>query len=296
MRAWLFGICILIAPGALDAQVRSVEIPACGSPAVADSDGDSLGDECESRLAHAFAPELVVRAGGCNWDTSRVPHRLGGAYLFAVAPRPGGARVLYLPAYFMDCGWSGLKCALPWVNCSPHAGDSEFIAIDAVLDSVTKRWRPDAVFLSAHCFGRSGGDCRWYRGGELEGFTWNAVSPTIWVADGRQANYPNVDACDRGHHRIDSCDRHDYRYRYPIEDADQNIGSAAKPNPESGCLEGAMLANPRVAEEALECMWTPDRPFRGWQSSGSGVTGYWRYLIEVAALGIVPSNGGSDGG
>src|SRR5690606_3383380 len=137
----------------------------------------------------------------------------------------------YLPAYYRDCGWAGAKCLLPFVNCAPHAGDSEFVVVDAVRRG--DRWVTAAVFLSAHCFGGSGADCRWYRGLEVERFAWaDGVAlgaPIVWVAEGRQANYPGRAACDRGHHRIDTCDANRLAYRYPIASTAQNIGSRARP-------------------------------------------------------------------
>ena len=49
-----------------------------------------------------------------------------------------------------------------------------------------------------------------------------------------------------------------------------------------GCVRGADLRTPGVEADAEECMWRPNALFRGWQGSGRGVTGYWRYLSEIA--------------
>ena len=140
-------------------------VAAC--PGGVDSDFDGLSDSCELEVATQFAPIFVVSPSACNWDASA--ERLGGAYLFGVSPIPDGLRISYLPAYLDDCGWAGPKCLLRWRGgCDPHAGDSEFIALDLATDTLRGGWRVDRVFLSAHCFGRGDDDCRWYSPGELQ--------------------------------------------------------------------------------------------------------------------------------
>ena len=133
-----------------------------------DEDRDGLSDDCELAYAATFAPVLRTAARGCNWDAQN--ERLGGGYHFAVIPVDAQtAHVFYLPAYYRDCGWSGAKCKVPIMDCSPHSGDSELIAIEVSTANVD---RPvvQAVFLSAHCFGGSDADCRWYGGEELRRF------------------------------------------------------------------------------------------------------------------------------
>lgn len=269
-------ICIILI---ICASVGELAGQATDRPAAAPCvDGTAtLSAACRAALAERFAPTLIVAPGGCNWDTST--RRLGGGYFFAVERLDTVVRIAYLPAYFMDCGWRGPKCWLPGVDCSPHAGDSEFIAVDVFADSVNG-WRVVGVFLSAHCFGRSSSNCRWYRGKELATFGWQGSSPEVWVADGRNANYPSRTACDRGHHNIDTCDRNTARYRIPIDSA-RDIGSRSSPARDGGCYAGSELATPVGEPRAVECFWR-DQPFRGWISSAPGVTGYNRYLREVA--------------
>ena len=122
--------------------------------ATEDGDRDGLDDRCELSLARAFAPALMVAPGGCDWDDGVSPARLGGGYYFGVQPvsDTGDIRIAYLPAYYRDCGWGGLKCWLPYVDCSPHAGDSEAIFVD-VASTSDGRWQTRALFLSAHCWG-----------------------------------------------------------------------------------------------------------------------------------------------
>lgn len=251
-----------------------------------DADGDGLSDQCELDLAARFAPVLVVSAAACNWEPET--ERLGGAYLFGVHPTANGLRLVYLPAYFMDCGWSGAKCLLRWRGgCDPHDGDSELIAVDIVPGAFGQGWELDRVFLSAHCFGGSDGDCRWFARNELQRFG-DAV--LVWVAEGKNANYRTKSACDSGHWHFDTCDRNDVTVRYPIRSVLQNIGSRQAPFPhhrdEPGCVVAAEL--PFVAgRPGRECLWTDDR-FHGWSDGlGKGSTGYRRYLESVADFGVV---------
>jgi hypothetical protein len=55
-------------------------------------------------------------------------------------------------------------------------------------------------------------------------------------------------------------------------------------------MTGSSLAVP----DEEECVWTIGALFRGWQAVEGGVTGYWRYLHEVAEMRRV--GGGSNGG
>jgi hypothetical protein len=283
--------CIIVAAGGLLALILLSAAPAsqpvfaqvtasyCPDARDADADGDSLPDSCELQLARQFAPVLTV-GRVCNWDG--VAPRPGGGYFYAVQPVGTVIRVAYLPAYFDDCGWSGVKCRVPMVDCSPHAGDSEFIAVEISVR------QPGAitvtgVFLSAHCFGRSGKNCRWYRGSELSDFEWQDGAPIIWVADGRNANYPTQRACDKGHHSLDTCDNATFRSRFPVNPG-KNIGSRKLPAPAGGCIKGEQLRSSLIDPAAIECFWNPAARFRGWRSGAPGVTGYHRYLTEIAGF------------
>lgn len=244
----------------------------------ADSDFDGITDRCELAFASAAAPILVVRAGGCNWDSAAM--RTGGGYFFAVQPVDSVIRVAYLPAYFRDCGWRGVKCWLPYVDCAEHDGDSEFIAID-LKRSVGGAWKVSELFLSAHCFGRHGKACRWYGSGDLGRFNFEGPHPVIWVAEGRNANYPDKEECDRGLRSIDTCDHNEFRYQFPLH-AEHNIGSRLRPETPGGCVYGRELNTGLVDANAMECFWVADRLFAGWQKHGPGVTPYTRYLHDIA--------------
>jgi hypothetical protein len=277
---------LLLYAGSGVAAVDPVIIPECAvqaEGAETDADGDGLSDRCEYALAWTFAPLLFVRAGGCNWITESDPPRLGGGYLHAVSPAAGGIRVAYLPAYFVDCGWRDRRCLLPFVNCAPHEGDSEIIVVELAPAVDSGAWTVSGVFLSAHCFGRGSRACRWYRGEALDRFRWHGAAPVIWVAEGRNANYPSWQACNAGHRTMDTCARHDTSYRFPVWFGG-NIGSRTVPIGSHGCLRGGDLPSGGADPAHIECLWDPGAAFRGWQSAGRGVTPYERYLREVAGF------------
>jgi hypothetical protein len=256
---------------------------ASASASAGDSDRDGLSDACELAVAQAFAPELDIATGACNVIGTVSGPQLGGGYLFAAAPIPDGIRVAYMPAYFRDCGWHGFKCHLPGVDCTPHWGDSEFIAVDLIARNDT--YELTGVFLSAHCFGRSGGDCKWYRGEDLAKFRWSGAHPIVWVANGRNANYASRGACDRGHWRLDTCSGGRARYRFPLTAA-RNVGSRSAPSTPRGCITSHFVdaMNTHTSKLAEECIWDGAANFRGWQTGVAGVTPYSKYLEVYAGM------------
>ena len=263
-------------------------IDACAVAAV-DRDLDGLDDVCELELARAFAPMLVVDRRDCSWNGSR----LAGGYFFAVQKQSdaGALRIAYLPSYFRDCGWEGLTCATRGRDCSAHAGDSELIVVEVRGDEIADRWRTHAVFMSAHCSGRSDGRCRWYLGDQLRYFGWAANTggaPRVWVAKGKHANYPSARECDSGHWYYDSCDDNDAAYRFPIVTSAQNIGSRVRPLPFGGITGGCVGAedlpvrDDRADGGTRECFWHGAARFRGWQRGNhQGATSYSRVLASA---------------
>ena len=263
----------------------------CATAAV-DADRDELDDRCELALAQAFAPQLVVDRRDCLWRDDVSPGRLAGGYLFAAKRTPAGVRLAFLPAYYRDCGWSGLACLLRAGSCGAHAGDSEFIAIDVAPGIAPGRWETVGVFLSAHCFGRSDGRCRWYRDDALVDFDWaddvSRGAPQVWVARGKHGHYPSRSSCDRGHWFYDSCDQNRAVVRFPVVSESQNVGSRQVPAARQGCLtsEGLPLGAAGTSPGARECFWNPTQPFWGWQGErrGTAPAPYARYLTTIAAF------------
>jgi hypothetical protein len=276
MTAVLIALLMLVS-APVYAQTASAEC--LGIPRY-DQDHDGISDECEFALAKRFAPLLTFTRGTCNL-TLPVPRPAGG-YLFGVQRVNSRIRIAYLPAYVDDCGWEGFKCRLPTVDCRPHAGDSEFIVVE-LAPTGSGTVTVSGVFLSAHCFGRSRDDCRWYRDDDLKAFEWQNGAPVIWVGKGRHANYPSKRACDRGHHFLDTCDEAMVRSQFPVFRS-RNIGSKQRPAFEGGCVTAEQVGLTTTDANAVECIWDPQARFKGWQSGVAGVTGYFRYLTEIAGF------------
>lgn len=158
-----------------------------------DPDRDGTDEGCELALARAFAPRFIVSDGACNWDDSVGPGRLGGEYYFAAqrARGPGSVRIAYLPAYYLDCGWSGPKCWLWPRHCAAHTGDSEAVVVEAVRfpvlsprQNIGSRARPVETAYGRGCVGAdhlgwgSRGtmagrwECFWLEDAHFRGWQW----------------------------------------------------------------------------------------------------------------------------
>jgi hypothetical protein len=176
-------------------------------------------------------------------------------------------------------------------RCSAHAGDSELIAVEVRPHDGVGGWRTEGIFLSAHCFGRSAGRCRWYRGSDLSHFMWRANTrgtAHVWVASGKHANYPSARECDSGHWYYDTCDANDVAYRFPIITSAQNVGSRLRPLPDDGARQGCAaterlpVRHSGADEGAIECFWDAATRFRGWQRDArDGATPYSRVLAAA---------------
>jgi len=124
-----------------------------------DPDGDTMDNACEDALAAAFAPGLWV-AGDCNYDPG--VGRQGGEYYYGVqpyAPLQARVRLVYLPAYYWDCG-SPTEGGQPLGD--GHDGDSEFFIVDVQFNDTTRHWVTQQIFLSAHCGTPTSQRCMWY--------------------------------------------------------------------------------------------------------------------------------------
>lgn len=237
-----------------------------------DIDYDGVDNACENAVAASFAPELVL-AHDCNWDYSL--DRMGGEYLFAVERRVDAIgsylRVVYLHAYYIDCGPPlDSKCFIS--ACDPHSGDSEFTIIDFRYDAASTHWVAQQVFLSAHCpFSAANWNCRWYARGA---FAWvggqRYGAPIVWVSEGKHANYPSASACEEGGaYNSDSCEFNDSSRRIPIVYTQQNVGSRIERLQD--CM-APFWGSPLTDPSTQECMWRTHgvQRFNGWQSAVYG--------------------------
>jgi hypothetical protein len=218
-----------------------------GGPAwFIDQDYDGMDDTCESDLIQAFRP-LMHFMMDCNWDHGN--GRMGGEYYWAAQPVSDRIRLVYLPAYYHDCGGAG---------SSGHSGDSEFVAFDVIFDDVANHWVLTRGFYSAHC----GTDwpfstnCRWYNDPlDFEWLTGHWGGPvSVYVSHGKHANYPNQARCYNAISQ-DNC-APAYSDRYPmvliwdgLQTVFANIGSRSHPFVNvTAAASGSSMTHPLVVE------------------------------------------------
>jgi len=215
-----------------------------------DDDGDGLSDACEEALARSFAPWVRLSDADSCWEAE--PY--WGAKRFP----NGWVNLAYLPAYWRDCGYGG------------HAGDSELIVVSVNFDTSTQHWVTQHVFTSAH-FKDLVDLSNWWRYPILT-FTKAAQTyPTVWVADGKHANYPSLLGCTWP----DDCSNTLLGGRMPVS-PDRNIGSPAYPG--VLCLES--IHRPRAGYE--ECVYSLEKKFGGWNCpAGDADCGARAYLVQL---------------
>jgi hypothetical protein len=239
-----------------------------------DRDADGFDDNCELRLARAFAPMIRFSNG-----TERCPG--GEAYWVAkffnnLLPFNTGdfARIGYLMAYYKDCGTLG------------HIGDSEFIQLTVTFDGATKHWKIINGWYGAHAvigrpFGNSilgpvgSNSSTW--GKEFEWPSGRRYSyPRVWVSENKHANYRSLAACDNGG---------------VFEGAFENCANGVVDNGRFRVWSGNNLGNAhrrlkdcvaslKNAASPVECFWT-GTDFGGWQLSGAAATAYLPYLNSI---------------
>lgn len=246
-------------------------------PTLPDLDHDWLFDSCEYVLASGFRPFLHA-TGTCIdaqpfWAAKYFP---GVATLADPNPR-GLVRIMYMPAYFVDCGYPIIG------RPGGHDGDSEFIIVEASFDPSTSHWVAERLYLSNHQDDDI--DVQATSGA----ITWGANSrsyPQIWVADGKHANYLSEPACDEGGGGIywwdfDECWTGHLEGRLAVMPY-SNVGEVF-----SGSMFHSLLdiyqqtsggdcfrfgSNPRA-----ECFVSEHRDFAGWRSD-NGTSAYNSHL------------------
>lgn len=205
-----------------------------------DRDEDGLWDHVELELARAFTPSLILSAN--EYYADRVT-------FWAAAPSQGNTyvSVFYALGYLQDGGD-------PETGLTDHLGDSEFVVVDATTDDGVT-WTPLRVFMSAHYKALSDSS-GWYDAADVDFDTSDGLAhPFTWVAVWKHANYPTIQACDKGAFFMDKCDNGKIERAEVREDA--NLGSAAHP------LIDEVLSQ-QGGTSYFEYYWT-DVPFCGWQ-------------------------------
>ena len=214
-----------------------------------DLDYDGLADDCESDVADAFGPVLVVHPD--EYEDSTLTRE---TYWAARPIGNGSIKIFYALGYHKDPGRHGF---------TDHSGDSEFIVL-TVRNAQRGFWIVDTVTMSAH-WGESLID----RSMTVTSFRHRSGRPEIWVSLGKHANYVNVYECNNallGHERCASSDVTTESVEVmPIA----NIGG-----------QGMPLVNctwSRRGAKGIECLWTL-RDFGGWQDPRKAVTPYGKIL------------------
>jgi len=261
-----------------------------------DSDVDGLSDMCEYTLAHTFAPNLNVQ----EYDDVR-----NYAHWAARLEDGGQVIILYMLSYWEDGGdtggssfWCGGLVFHP-TGCLGHSGDSEYIVETIKYNSTTKHWYLDGVSASTHV-----GERVWYPvNGELTTFEISPINsfvlsyegnartaPTIWVADGKHANYSTQTHCnDYGAIALtvqtNSDDCVNDRVLMPLNiglQNERNFGSSSYHLLDRMAVDDT--SHPDYASEATECYWTA-KTLHGWWNSSSDV-GQLNYSDVLSAWGF----------
>jgi hypothetical protein len=205
--------------------------------APADADRDGLDDACEFAVAAAFEPEMVF--GLEETATERIPFW---------AARPDGEftmRIFYALAYRIDAGDPTFG------GVSAHEGDSEFIVLRVHYDG-NGLWSLVEGYLSAHYgTGCDAGD--WFTNSEFQYVNSVFGRPLVFSAEGKHANYTDLDRCDSGGCFQDHCSD---ETREPVGiEPDRDLG-----------LQSTQLIDEHVVDGNSEWFWT-DVIFCGWQLS-----------------------------
>ena len=246
------------------------------NPPQADVDQDGLTDDCEFKLAKAFAP--MINSGSSEPCLAGEPY-WSAKYFDNVEPIHTGdfVRIAYMPGYYEDCG-----------TAFAHRGDSEFISLTIGYNQSTHHWQLYNGFLSAHtCVDTSLQDCTyqalgaaqtWADGGTFQ-FPGNKslTFPRVYVSIRKHANYRSESECDNGGALwglLEECSNRDVG-RFKVWES-HNIGNVRHPliNCTPSQQTGADTRN-------TECFWS-NVTFDGWNRGTDEVPGYVYFLHSYA--------------
>lgn len=226
-----------------------------GNPMAQDVDQDYLSDECEYRLAWAFAPDIML--------SSRDPCPGGEPYWAAKYfddPASFGwgrfVRVAYLLSYYADCGAGG------------HNGDSEFLDVQVTYNPGTQHWELQQLFTSAH-FLALNSNSTWtssanlvYPSGVIRSY------PRVWASTGKHANYTGPGCGNIFHETIDECELPFDAGRVKVYQY-HNIGQPGHPR-----IDCVASINPMYWTNGLRECYQSGTMFQGWQGGATSSTPY----------------------
>jgi hypothetical protein len=228
-----------------------------------DFDDDGFDDNCEYRIARRFAPLLATEPSD---DVSREPYWIAKHNPDLPGTAGEGLEIMYLFSYHMDWGDDTFG--------DGHSGDSEFVIVRVVYDTVSKHWQLWSMFFAAHHgeLGQADEDLLFgavqYPDGTSRGY------PRVWVADKKHASYRSKRKCDAGNRTLDTC-------QYNVDDdrvevnVFRNLGSSSVPF--TNCVTSE---NP-ISYQGTECFWQASYSFCGWDSDRTDCAGpYADHLVE----------------
>lgn len=229
---------------------------ACEEGNINDSDVDGLSDDCEARIAAAFAPELY---------TAGLLDNTGRESRWVARPLSTGIiRIMYLLSYYHDNGTTDALCSFKPSKCAPHVGDSELIILDVRYDIETQHWvLSNAIYSEHDGFGTYSSF-----GADYPAVLFYPVKPggypRSYVAIGKHANYATVSECNAGGFLgLDDCSNANTASRVAVG-VTLNLGSNAH---HGGIGQNCVVSlNPSYfyyGSGKTECYWTGAR-FRGW--------------------------------
>ena len=228
-----------------------------------DADYDGVDDACESEVAKAFAPTLIIHSE--DGDSTRETYyavkksSLGGPTL----------SILYMLRYHRDTG------------IGAHAGDSEFILATVTFDATYGRWKLIIATYSSHWGSildktqNYPWEQLWYTDGLGN---WNfgqwRRNPVAYVSKDKHANYESGTHCNAVEEG-NPCAGVLVISRVVLPEDGRNVGSAAQP-----FVDCTLSINPSQWP-GTECFWdTAWLSFRGWTGGAYGTAPppYWVIL------------------
>lgn len=238
------------------------------NPNIVDTDEDWLDQECEYKLANAFAPIQ---------QNSHLEECSGGEPVWAAKyfPNAQRVRIAYMLAYYQDCGAWG----------TGHLGDSEMVMVEVGYNSVTMHWEVIQLWLSAHYQGEflgvSGDNSRFLNWDLAEYptsgfFSYNRSRgrPRVWVSRNKHANYRSQQECN-SFQDVCTAPPQVVAY-YTFMRPERNAGSRHVDL--IGCPTLYSMWD-NAGSGRAECFYT-SRRFNGWYASGSGVSPYRDVLMS----------------